>query len=93
MRTRPLKLCSSSQVSDEVSPHRVCLATSYVGPRADDLGWADTQVRNPFSPTPHIGQLADVGIQLLNHHVYKYCSPVRQRLDILLAPCVSPCKW
>ena len=37
---------------------------------ADDLGWGDTQTRNPFSPTPHIGQLAYEGIDLLQHYVY-----------------------
>ena len=38
--------------------------------RTDDLGWGDTQTRNPFSPTPHIGQLAYEGIDLLQHYVY-----------------------
>jgi len=47
---------------------------------ADDLGWADTQTRNPFSPTPHIGMLAYQGIDLLQHHVYKYCSPTRRSI-------------
>ena len=37
----------------------------------DDLGWADTQIRNPYSPTPHIGQLAYEGIVLEQHHVYR----------------------
>jgi hypothetical protein len=46
----------------------------------DDLGWADTQIRNPFSPTPHIGQLAYEGINLLQHHVYRYCSPTRRSI-------------
>ena len=46
----------------------------------DDLGFADTQVRNPYSPTPHIGQLADLGINLEHHHAYRWCSPTRRSI-------------
>ena len=48
---------------------------------ADDLGWADTQTRDPFSPTPHIGMLAYQGIDLLQHHVYKCASGVPPASD------------
>eukprot|EP01079_Euglenida_sp_SAG-EU17-18_P004759 gene4759-4930_t len=36
----------------------------------DDLGWYDTQVHNPDSPTPNIGQLADAGVRLDHHYVF-----------------------
>lgn len=46
----------------------------------DDLGFADTQLNNPFSPTPHIGQLAYSGIKLTQYHAYMYCSPTRRSI-------------
>ena len=46
----------------------------------DDLGWADLQPRNPVSPTPHIGQLAYEGIELLQHYAYMFCSPTRRSI-------------
>ena len=44
---------------------------------ADDLGFADTQVHNPDTPTPQIGELAREGLVLMNLHTYLYCSPTR----------------
>lgn len=46
----------------------------------DDLGFADTQLNNPFSPTPHIGELAYSGVKLLQYHAYMYCSPTRRSI-------------
>lgn len=46
----------------------------------DDLGFADTQMNNPFSPTPHIGELAYSGVKLLQYHAYMYCSPTRRSI-------------
>eukprot|EP01047_Picozoa_sp_COSAG01_P006446 COSAG01_NODE_233_length_20982_cov_14.774458_5_plen_1039_part_00 len=50
----------------------------------DDLGWADSQPRNPLSPTPRIGQLVNAGIDLLHHHVYMVCSPTRRSVLYVL---------
>ena len=36
----------------------------------DDLGFHDTQVHNPDSPSPAIGRLAKEGIILQRHYVY-----------------------
>ena len=44
----------------------------------DDLGFADTQINNPLSPTPHIGQLARSGVELAQFYTYMYCSPTRR---------------
>ena len=46
----------------------------------DDLGFSDLQPRNPFSPTPHLGQLAYEGVQLEQHYVFQYCSPTRRSI-------------
>jgi arylsulfatase A-like enzyme len=45
---------------------------------ADDLGWYDTAVYNPVSPTPGIAQLAKSGIRLDHMYVFRYCSPTRR---------------
>jgi arylsulfatase A-like enzyme len=45
---------------------------------ADDLGWFDTQVHNPASPTPAIGSLSRQGIVLERAYVFRYCSPTRR---------------
>merc|ERR1719265_1661785 len=45
----------------------------------DDLGYYDTQVYNPQSYSPTIGQLAkEEGLILERHYVYMYCSPTRR---------------
>jgi arylsulfatase A-like enzyme len=38
---------------------------------ADDLGWYDTAVHNPNSPTPHLAKLAEEGIVLDHHYVFR----------------------
>jgi hypothetical protein len=43
-----------------------------------DLGYWDTQVHNPVSPTPTLGALAKEGIVLNRHYVFRYCSPTRR---------------
>lgn len=45
---------------------------------ADDLGWYDTAVYNPDSPTPKISQIVGEGIRLDRHYVFRYCSPTRR---------------
>jgi arylsulfatase A-like enzyme len=45
---------------------------------ADDLGWYDTQIYNPDSPTPRILNLTNEGIRLDHHYVFRYCSPTRR---------------
>jgi arylsulfatase A-like enzyme len=46
---------------------------------ADDLGWYDTAVYNPDSPTPVIAALAHTDGLILDHqHVFRYCSPTRR---------------
>ena len=45
-----------------------------------DLGWYDTAVYNPASPTPRIAELCADGLRLDHHHVFRYCSPTRRSL-------------
>lgn len=45
---------------------------------ADDLGWFDTQIHNPDSPTSAIGGLVKDGLVLDRHYVFRYCSPTRR---------------
>jgi arylsulfatase A-like enzyme len=45
---------------------------------ADDLGFYDTALYNPASPTPTLRALAQQGILLDRHYVYRYCSPTRR---------------
>mmetsp|Transcript_33133 Transcript_33133/g.100191 ORF Transcript_33133/g.100191 Transcript_33133/m.100191 type:complete len:713 (-) Transcript_33133:78-2216(-) len=45
---------------------------------ADDLGYWDTTVHNPDSPTPNIRTLFEEGIVLERHYVFRYCSPTRR---------------
>eukprot|EP00039_Didymoeca_costata_P013891 m.217870 g.217870 ORF g.217870 m.217870 type:complete len:625 (-) comp15892_c1_seq26:1294-3168(-) len=45
---------------------------------ADDLGWYDTEIYNPNSPTPRLKALADSGMRLDRHYVFRYCSPTRR---------------
>ena len=65
----------------------------------DDLGFADTQINNPLSPTPHIGQLARSGIELTQFYAYMYCSPSRRsvlsgRFPVHLGTEQAPvCAW
>ena len=47
---------------------------------ADDLGWYDTSVHNPGAPTPSLKALADEGLILERHYVFRYCSPTRRSL-------------
>ena len=54
-------------------PHIVTVIT-------DDMGFADTQVHNPDTPTPQIGELAREGLVLMNLHTYLYCSPTRRSI-------------
>ena len=51
----------------------------------DDLGFHDTQVHNPESPSPAIGGLAKEGIILQRHYVYM----VSRGPQPLAAPCLS----
>lgn len=46
----------------------------------DDLGFHDTAIYNPTSPTPHLKALADEGIRLDRHYVFRYCSPTRRSM-------------
>jgi arylsulfatase A-like enzyme len=45
---------------------------------ADDLGWYDTSIYNPVSPTPKIAELVGEGMRLDRHYVFRYCSPTRR---------------
>jgi leishmanolysin-like peptidase len=45
---------------------------------ADDLGFYDTGLYNPTSPTPTLAKLAKEGIVLDHHYVFRYCSPTRR---------------
>jgi len=45
---------------------------------ADDLGWYDTAIYNPVSPSPKIKALAAQGITLDHMYVFRYCSPTRR---------------
>jgi hypothetical protein len=45
-----------------------------------DLGFADTQVHNPATPTPVLGALAREGVTLMHMHTYMYCSPTRRSI-------------
>ena len=45
---------------------------------ADDLGFFDTAIYNPSSPTPLLKELSDGGIRLDHHYVFRYCSPTRR---------------
>eukprot|EP01062_Namystynia_karyoxenos_P043778 TRINITY_DN3205_c0_g1_i1.p1 TRINITY_DN3205_c0_g1~~TRINITY_DN3205_c0_g1_i1.p1 ORF type:complete len:545 (+),score=180.56 TRINITY_DN3205_c0_g1_i1:90-1637(+) len=47
---------------------------------ADDLGWYDTALHNPKSPTPRLKELAAEGMLLDRHYVFRYCSPTRRAL-------------
>ena len=46
----------------------------------DDLGFYDTQIYNPTSPTPHLKSLAEQGVRLDRHYVFRYCSPTRRSM-------------
>jgi arylsulfatase B len=52
-------------------PHMVALL-------ADDLGYYDTAVHNPRSPTPTLAALAADGLLLERHYVFRFCSPSRR---------------
>ena len=39
----------------------------------DDLGWYDTAIYNPTSPTPSIKSLCEEGMRLDHHYVFRYC--------------------
>ena len=41
---------------------------------ADDLGYYDTQIFNPNSPTPAIQSLSSNGLALDHHYVFRYHS-------------------
>ena len=43
----------------------------------DDWGHADVSFRNPAISTPNFQDLADSGLILNRHYVFKYCSPSR----------------
>ena len=45
---------------------------------ADDLGWYDTALYNEHAPTPAIAALANDGLLLERHYVFRYCSPSRR---------------
>eukprot|EP01052_Picozoa_sp_SAG31_P039524 SAG31_NODE_5498_length_2499_cov_15.125833_2_plen_155_part_00 len=44
---------------------------------ADDLGFYDTAIYNPSSPTPALARLSKEGIRLDYMYVFRYCSPTR----------------
>jgi arylsulfatase A-like enzyme len=43
----------------------------------DDWGFADVSFRNPAIHSPNFQKLADNGVILNRHYVYRYCSPTR----------------
>ena len=43
----------------------------------DDWGYADVSFRNPAIHSPNFQKLADTGLILGRHYVFKYCSPSR----------------
>lgn len=43
----------------------------------DDWGYADVSFRNPAISTPNFQDLAENGLMLNRHYVFKYCSPSR----------------
>ena len=47
---------------------------------ADDFGWNNWQYRNPDLISPTLDQLAQDGVLLDHHYVYKFCSPSRSSL-------------
>jgi arylsulfatase A-like enzyme len=48
---------------------------------ADDLGFYDTAIYNPNSPTPQIAALAAHGLRLDRHYVFRYLRiPLRSML-------------
>lgn len=47
---------------------------------ADDLGYYDTAIHNPNSPTPNIAAIASEGQILDRHYVFRYCSPTRRSM-------------
>ena len=51
---------------------------NFVAIFGDDLGFYDTQIYNPLSPTPNIARLASEGMLLNRHYVFRYCSPTRR---------------
>ena len=44
---------------------------------ADDLGWGDVAFHGGITPTPHLDQLAQEGLELTQHYVAPVCSPTR----------------
>ena len=62
---------SSTASSSAVSkPHIVFVLV-------DDWGYADVSFRNPAIHSPNFQKLADTGLILGRHYVFKYCSPSR----------------
>uniref|UniRef100_A0A1X7VTI3 Sulfatase N-terminal domain-containing protein n=1 Tax=Amphimedon queenslandica TaxID=400682 RepID=A0A1X7VTI3_AMPQE len=43
----------------------------------DDWGFADVSFRNPAIKSPNFQKLAETGLILDRHYVYRYCSPTR----------------
>ena len=43
----------------------------------DDWGFADVSFRNPAIHSPNFQKLAETGLVLDRHYVYRYCSPTR----------------
>ena len=65
------KAISSTASSSAVSrPHIVFVLV-------DDWGYADVSFRNPAIHSPNFQKLADTGLILGRHYVFKYCSPSR----------------
>ena len=46
----------------------------------DDWGFAEAGFRNPAVKTPNFDMLANTGVVLNRHYVFKYCSPTRASL-------------
>ena len=69
-----LLLCFATIVTPLNQTYRPHLVTVL----ADDLGWFDTAIYNPNSPTPALKNALDHGLRLDRHYVFRYCSPTRR---------------
>ena len=60
----------------------ICTASASTKPHivfvlVDDWGFADVSFRNPAIYSPNFQMLAETGVILDRHYVYRYCSPTR----------------
>ena len=49
-----------------------------------DNGWAGVGYNNPNLNTPTLDHLAETGLKLQRHYVYKYCAPTRGTVAVRL---------